>query len=31
MPKLNGPAGEFYEANEGIAILAIQQKTRSGY
>jgi Trypsin-like peptidase domain/MAP3K TRAFs-binding domain len=29
MPKLNGPAGEFYEANEGIAILAIQQKTRS--
>ena len=30
MPKLNGPAGEFYEANEGIAILAIQQKTRSG-
>jgi hypothetical protein len=29
MPKLNGPADEFYEANEGIAILAIQQKTRS--
>lgn len=29
MPKLNGPAGEFYEANEGIAVLAIQQKTRS--
>jgi tetratricopeptide (TPR) repeat protein len=29
MPKLNGPAGEFYEANEGIAIPAIQQKTRS--
>jgi hypothetical protein len=29
MPKLNGPHGEFYEANEGIAILAIQQKTRS--
>jgi len=29
MPKLDGPAGEFYEANEGIAILAIQQKTRS--
>jgi tetratricopeptide (TPR) repeat protein len=29
MPKLNGPAGEFYEANEGIAILAIQQKTKS--
>jgi hypothetical protein len=29
MPKLNGPRGEFYEANEGIAILAIQQKTRS--
>jgi tetratricopeptide (TPR) repeat protein len=29
MPKLNGPANEFYEANEGIAILAIQQKTRS--
>jgi hypothetical protein len=29
MPKLNGPPGEFYEANEGIAIPAIQQKTRS--
>jgi hypothetical protein len=29
MPKLNGPAGEFYEANEGIAVLAIQQKTES--
>ena len=29
MPKLNGPAGEFYEANEGISILAIQEKTRS--
>ena len=29
MPKLNGPAGEFYEANEGISILAIQQKTKS--
>jgi hypothetical protein len=29
MPKLNGPAGEFYQANEGVAILAIQQKTRS--
>ena len=29
MPKLNGPAGEFYEANEGIAVLAIQQKTGS--
>ena len=29
MPKLNGPAGEFYEANEGISILAIQKKTRS--
>jgi len=29
MPKLNGPAGEFYQANEGISILAIQEKTRS--
>jgi hypothetical protein len=29
MPKLNGPPGEFYEANEGISILAIQQKTRA--
>lgn len=29
MPKLNGPAGEFYEANEGIAVLAIQDKTRT--
>ena len=29
MPKLNGAPGEFYEANEGIAILGIQQKTRS--
>jgi hypothetical protein len=29
MPKLDGPAGEFYEANEGIAILAIQEKTRT--
>jgi V8-like Glu-specific endopeptidase len=29
MPKLNGPVGEFYEANEGVTILAIQQKTRS--
>jgi hypothetical protein len=27
MPKLNGPAGEFYQANEGIALMAIQQKT----
>jgi len=29
MPKLDGPAGEFYEANEGIPILAIQKKTRA--
>jgi hypothetical protein len=29
MPKLNGPAGQFYQANEGIAIPAIQEKTRS--
>ena len=28
-PKLNGPAGEFYQANEGITILAIQDKTKS--
>jgi hypothetical protein len=28
MPKLNGPVGEVYEANEGLAILAIQQRTR---
>ncbi|HVI77481.1 MAG TPA: serine protease, partial [Candidatus Acidoferrum sp.] len=27
MPKLNGPVGEFYQANEGIAILAIMRKT----
>jgi hypothetical protein len=29
MARLNGPPGEFYEANEGIAILAIQKATRS--
>jgi Trypsin-like peptidase domain len=29
MPKLNGPPDEFYEANEGVAILAIEQETRS--
>ncbi len=29
MPKLEGPTGEFYEANEGIPILAIQQKTKT--
>lgn len=28
MPKLDGPPGATYEANEGIPILAIQQKTR---
>src|SRR5262249_49701314 len=28
MQKLGGPPGEFYEANEGIAVLAIQQKAR---
>jgi hypothetical protein len=28
MEKLGGPPGTFYEANEGIAILAIQQRTR---
>jgi hypothetical protein len=29
MPKLNGPTYEYYEADEDIAILAIEQKTRS--
>jgi hypothetical protein len=29
MPKLNGAPGETYAANEGIAILAIQQRTRT--
>jgi V8-like Glu-specific endopeptidase len=28
MPSLDGPPGAFYEANEGIAILAIQRATR---
>jgi hypothetical protein len=28
MPKLNGPTYEYYEADEDIAILAIEQKTR---
>jgi hypothetical protein len=29
VPKLNRPADDDYEADEGIAILAIEQKTRS--
>jgi hypothetical protein len=29
MSKLNGPTHEHYEDDEGIAILAIEQKTRS--
>ncbi len=28
MPKLDGPPGASYEANEGITVLAIQKKTR---
>ena len=28
MAKLGGPPGAFYEANEGLAILAIQRKTK---